>query len=134
MLSYGFQKKIDNRYINDGGCYFLSLMQGIDRREEEIEDIYKMSVSKNYMDYECFVKEPTKLLLELTHKNWLLNVSKTFDSKADIIIAKWYNPRTRYSHFVLMDKNNNVLYDPLGSSVTVKEGYIESYRLFYINN
>lgn len=38
--------------------------------------------------------------------------------------------RTGYSHFVLMKGPQEIKYDPLGDSVTVKEGYVESYRAF----
>lgn len=131
MLGFAYQKKCDNPYIKDSGCYFLSLLQAIDRREEEVNKCYDLAVDRKYITYDCFVNQPTRLLYDLTGKNYILIVSKSFDNIADIIIAKWYNQRTNYSHFVLMDKDNKVLWDPLGESVTVKEGYIKDYRLFY---
>lgn len=48
--------------------------------------------------------------------------------------ARYYSriksERTGYSHFVLMKGPQEIKYDPLGDSVTVKEGYVESYRAF----
>lgn len=40
--------------------------------------------------------------------------------------------RTGYSHLVLMKGPQEIKYDPLGDSVTVKEGYVESYRTFIV--
>ena len=53
------------------------------------------------------------------------------DTNADIAIALWFNPRTNFHHFVLMNKDGTVRWDPIFNSKTVEEGVIESWRLFY---
>ena len=51
------------------------------------------------------------------------------------IIGEWYNPATKFTHFVVMDglgtDRLNVKYDPIkDGSRTVREGSFVSYRLF----
>jgi len=46
-------------------------------------------------------------------------------------ITAYYNQRTNYTHFVVTH-GDVVLYDPLGLSVTVREGYQHSKRIFKI--
>ena len=43
-------------------------------------------------------------------------------------INKWYNPRTGHSHFVV-GYGEIVCYDPLGESVTCREGYLKDKRV-----
>ena len=38
--------------------------------------------------------------------------------------------RWKYTHFVIVDKTKIILYDPLGCSETVKNGTLESLRLY----
>lgn len=44
-------------------------------------------------------------------------------------IARFYNPRTGYSHFVVASPDGIVVYDPLEESVTVKEGLLQDWRI-----
>ena len=62
--------------------------------------------------------------------NVVVEKTKNWPNNALFVIGKWHNKRTGYSHFVLMKGPRDVEYDPLGDSVTVKEGDIESYRAF----
>ena len=43
-------------------------------------------------------------------------------------INQWYNPRTKHSHFVV-GYGEIVCYDPLGESVTCREGYLKDKRI-----
>ena len=46
------------------------------------------------------------------------------------VIAPWYNPRTKFKHFVV-GLRRPVEYDPIrGGSVTVREGWPHSLRIF----
>lgn len=48
----------------------------------------------------------------------------------NFVIARWYNPRTKFRHFVVGDLKP-VEWDPIqGGSVTVREGYVDSLRIF----
>jgi hypothetical protein len=45
-------------------------------------------------------------------------------------ILKWYNPRTRLGHFTGGNGYGYVTYDPMGESITVEEGFLQSKRIF----
>lgn len=46
------------------------------------------------------------------------------------VIAQWFNPDTNFRHFVI-GTSRPVEYDPImGGSVTVREGYAETIRIF----
>ena len=48
----------------------------------------------------------------------------------NFVIAGWFNPRTNFTHFVVGDLKP-VEWDPIqGGSVTVREGYVKSLRIF----
>ena len=54
------------------------------------------------------------------------------DPKRDgnFVIARWFNPRTNFRHFVVGDLKP-VEWDPIiGGSVTVREGHVDSLRIF----
>lgn len=125
----GIQKKYKN--IGDSGCYFLDLLEAFGKVDKAIE-YYDKYVSKGWMDEDCFVKNPLDIVKDLSgHPNWKLVKTTTFDKNATLAIAYFCSSLTKLHHFVIIDKNKNVIYDSLGDSNTVKNGYIESYRLFY---
>lgn len=120
--------------VYDSGCYMLSLLRALLGREPTLEEIvtnYKDFVKKGFMDKDCYMKQPLEIVKMLTGRNWRMTKSDTLDKTADIIIGYWYNPKTNYHHFVLMNKANKVVWDSLVDSNTVKNGKIESYRLFW---
>lgn len=45
-------------------------------------------------------------------------------------ILQWYNPRTGLKHFTAGNGYGYETYDPLGTSVTVKEGFLQTKRIF----
>lgn len=126
--------------IAEYGCYFLSLCYAgfnevAGRKREliysEILSNYEEFVEDDIMDEDCFVKHPTEILRYYTGNEWKVKKSLVFDINAYIAIALWFNPRTNFHHFVLMNKDGTVRWDPIFNSKTVEEGYIESWRLFY---
>lgn len=123
--------------IYDYGCYFMSLLYSrrIPYSEpttvDELFEYYDIFIDRGWMDFDCYVKDPCAILKYLTGKKYTVKKSEVLDPTANIIIGKWYNPTTNHSHFVVMDIGNNVIWDSLGSSLTVANGYVESYRLFY---
>ena len=82
------------------------------------------------MDEECYVKDPCAILTYLTGKKYSVTKDSVFDSSAAHVIGYYYNPNTDLHHFVVMDKYNVVRWDSIEDSNTVKNGFIESYRLF----
>lgn len=127
-----------SKVIEKYGCYFLSLLSALLGREpkfDEIIDKYIVFNKLGYMDSECTILYPCEIIHHYYGSRWSISKPnnewpKEYDSTADIAIAKWHNPNTGLSHFVLMKNENEVKWDSLGDSKTVKEGYIESWRLF----
>ena len=125
------------KQIYDYGCYFMSLLyvRRISYSEvaslDELLMYYDTFIACGWMDPDCYVKDPCAILGYLTGKKYTVKKSEVLDPNANIIIGRWHNPSTNHSHFVVMDSNNNVAWDPLGNSITVRDGYIESYRLLY---
>ena len=115
--------------LGESGCYFFCLLKFANKENDAI-NIYKEALSLNFIDKECYIKDPAALLKHLTNKKYCVIKQTESPVDGDLIIARFVNNRTGLKHFVMVDKNNNVIYDPLEESVTVKEGYIESYRVF----
>ena len=127
----GLSSKVEKIY--EYGCYFLDLLFISKYQEPTFEEIiksYDTFIEKGWMDEECFVKDPCAILAYLTGKKYSVTKDSVFDSSAAHIIGYYYNPNTNLHHFVVMDKYNAVRWDSIEDSYTVKNGFIESYRLF----
>lgn len=117
-----------SKIIGESGCYFTCLCK-FAGKENDIISIYKKSLALGYIEEDCYIKDPVKILKMLTGKNYSV-VKQSTALEADLIITRFVNKRTGFNHFAITDVNAKVLYDPLGDSVTVKEGYAESFRMF----
>lgn len=127
----GLDKKLKNIY--DYGCYFLDLLFISKYEEPTLEEIikyYDIFITKDWMDENCFIKNPCAILNYLTGKKYYVRKDLAFDSSASHIIGYFYNPSTNLHHFVVMNKYNKVSWDSIENSNTVKNGMIESYCLF----
>lgn len=127
----GLDKKVEKIYKY--GCYFLDLLFISKYQEptfEEIINYYDTFITKGYMDEECYVRDPCAILTYLTGKKYSVKKGLAFDSSAAHVIGCYYHPMTNLHHFVVMNKYNEVLWDSIENSYTVKKGFIESYRLF----
>lgn len=117
--------------LGDYGCYFFSLLKHFGKLDKSV-DLYIKYREKGWIDTDCFIKKPLEIVKDLSnYPNWRMEKSNAFDSRAEIIVAYYYNPTTRLHHFVLHNASNKLRWDSLGESNTVKNGYVESYRLFY---
>lgn len=125
------------KQIYDYGCYFMSLLyaHSIPYSElttlDELLRYYDLFIAKGWMDQDCYIKDPCAILKYLTGKKYTVKKDAVLDPGANIIIGRWYNPTINFYHFVVMDRDNNVIWDSLKDSATVRNGIIESYRLFY---
>lgn len=125
--------EIQEKYKNLGlsGCYFFDLLKHFGKVDKAI-DYYDKYTNKGWMDYDCFIQRPLDIVKDLSgYPNWDMKKSEVFDNKAEIIVAYYYNPITKLHHFVLHNDRNGLRWDSLEPSNTVKNGYVESYRLFY---
>lgn len=123
-MKNGIQTTLKN--IGDYGCGLLCLLRVFGYSELEIITKYREVVEAGLMTEDCFCKDWIALANFLcpVPKKWTVEKSKTL-KECTFYLERWYNPRTNLFHFKLKD------WDSLENSVTVKEGYIESYRLFY---
>lgn len=127
----GLDKKVKNIY--DYGCYFLDLLYVSKYKEPTLEEIikyYDTFTAKGWMDEECFVKNPCDILNFLTGKRYSVVRDPVLDTSASHIIGYFYNPNTSLHHFVVMGKDDKVCWDSIENSNTVKNGFVESYRMF----
>lgn len=130
----GLDNKLKNIY--DYGCYFMSLLyvSKVPYSEltslDELLKYYDTFIEKGWMTNDCYIKNPCAILEYLTSKKYSVKKDAVLDTSASIIIGRWHNPATNFHHFVVMDKDNTVVWDSLDDSNTVKNGILESYRLF----
>lgn len=119
--------------INDFGCYFLDLLFVAKGREPELDEMlhyYDLFTENEWMEDDCYVKNPCAILECLTGKKFTVKKDTAIDKEATHVIGHYHNPNTGLKHFVVTDKSNKVVWDSIENSDTVKNGYIESYRLF----
>ena len=127
----GLDKKVKSIY--DYGCYFLDLLYVSKCREPTLEEIikyYDTFTAKGWMDEECFVKNPCAILGYITGRKYSVTKDVVFDPSAVYIIGYFYNPNTSLHHFVVMGKDSKVCWDSIENSNTVKNSFVESYRMF----
>jgi len=136
-------KKDMNKY----SCYFMSIAYAVGKEftAEELNYIWDKCISLGYISGdqnfdndlddkgEAEIQDPNgvaKLLgAKLIYINQHVLPTQAIPDSC-YAIGRFFNPRTGFGHFVVIDKNKNVVYDPLGNSITVRDGYLESMRLF----
>lgn len=124
-MKQGIQKELE--MIGRYGCGFLCILQKFNISELEIVSKYREVVERGFMTEDCYIKDWVKLLEYLSPVPAKYKYEKsTVLKECDFFIQYWYNPQTKIHHFTLKD------YDPYGFSKTVRDGQIESYRLFWV--
>lgn len=124
--------------IGKYGCYFsclIKIAEKIAAKSIDIIDMFNQCKAKGWIDSECFVQNPDKILAFMTGKK--IYVSKTNDTQYksndnEIVIGcfKW----NKYSHFVVLNSDKKIEYDPLENSNTAKNGTLESLRIIKIED
>ena len=122
--------------IGDSGCYLMAFVAGMNKGEIDINDLisyYYSLKDKKLIDEDCTVLDNKEFGKYFGYRYSYCPYSEkkivADIAAADIVIAEYFNPNTKYTHFVLQINGKN--YDSLKNSKTVKEGYIKSLRLFY---
>lgn len=121
----GIQNKLE--MIGKYGCYFLCLIHSFDEKAtlDKIVEYYDLFIKNRWLTKDCEVLDAQGIANKLSGKKVAVVKSKTIDYKANVVIIKWYNPKTGFTHFTTKD------FDPLENSKTVAEGYQVDYRMFY---
>ncbi len=117
--------------LGDNGCYVISFTRGmyISASPTRMVEVFDNLLSKGIIDRNCWVKDNNRLASEYGYTyEYKINISDEDIKYFDIIIKEYYNPRTKFQHFVLFKDGKD--YNSLEKSVTVSEGYVRSYRCF----
>jgi hypothetical protein len=117
--------------IGRDGCYFLCLIriaEEITGQRIDAIPVYLFAVDRQWMDAECYLVQPHRILEHLTGIKWMVRKEpKTYiplPGEKEVLRYECTVGRTTIGHFVLPD------YDPLGNSLTVQNGFLASKRIF----
>jgi hypothetical protein len=109
----------------------LYCAESVTGKDYDIISEFANMMSRKWIDSDCYCSRPDLILRNYTGKAYSVaktTATKANAEKADFVIGyyKWNS----YGHFVVMDKNLNVVFDPLENSNTVKNGKLDSLRIF----
>ena len=127
--------------IKTWGCYFISLanLAGIVLNKEFSAKEILDSWAKNYyvdhdIDQESTILNPDKVMEDFGVISVFVGKKPAdYQCKSDEYeILKYFNPKTGTGHFVLGDGKGKCLFDPYPNSATVRDGYLDSKRIFKV--
>jgi hypothetical protein len=120
------------------GCYIFSLVylaEKVTRKNVDALDVYRQALELGYIEADCYVKEPVKLMEMMTGTKWAmakgLNTYITKKDEYEILRFEYTEGRSTIGHFVCGDGTGKVEYDPYGDSKTVRTGRLVSKRIFW---
>lgn len=115
------------------GCYFSVLLKIAQPKVHKLNQIeaYEIALKNKWIDADCFVRQPGSIV-EYFSGVKKVEVRKEYNldyipKDNEFIIACYV--LNKETHFVLLDKNKHLLWDPLGRSNTYARGKLESYRI-----
>lgn len=123
----GLQTRLDG--IDSDGCYFLSLVsiaEEVNGGRVDLVDAVNKATAAGLVKDRFTVQSTEGLLAMLTGKKWARTDSKTLPKEIPdemYTVEVWKNPRTGFTHFRRRG------FDTLASSVTVREGRLDHYRI-----
>ena len=125
--------------IQDVGCLFLCFAQvsplvfEADEGIKALNKIWKEAKNKGYISPANIIMNHNKLAneffaLDVRYDDKHHGAEETIPPSVLYVFGKYaYN----YSHFVVLNKNKEVIFDSYGTSNTVKYGKLESMRWYY---
>ena len=138
-------------YISKYGCFFMCIAYWINWKANKIEPDYdylnrlwmeaiKRGFISGDMNGDGDMDDANELLL--LDKNGLLSLcgiklkyreavdAGNFKPRAGAYyIGEFYNPKTRFTHFAVINEKKECVYDPIKGSITVRDGYIKTIRV-----
>ena len=120
--------------VREYGCGMLSTIYHVRQSwtVDEVNSLYELCVSKGYMGADCYISwDKFCNHLEVIKFVGFGRVG-TILKPEERIITQYYNPRTKFKHFVATDNTGKIVYDPLFDSITVREGHPISTRIFRV--
>jgi len=123
--------------IQEYGCYLMSIFYLVNKytnfpfSAEIINDLYHTFNKKNWIDSECTILNPNAIFgfLEMDVKYTNRHEPpERMTRKNEVEILRFES--SYGAHFVVGDGDGHVAYDPWGISRAVRQGRIESKRIF----
>jgi len=114
-------KDLQTKLLNMGhsGCLALCYLYCIGVDPEELVFKYDELVEKKIMTEDCYILDGDKFIKMFGSDKKVKRVDIN-DTSADLYIA--YYKFNNIGHFVVVDKDNNVVYNSFYESVSVKYG------------
>jgi hypothetical protein len=119
------------KFCGEFGCHFLTLLTIIEEdigQEVDLIDAIRVSQSKGWFTSDFEGIDALAFLKHYTNKTWYRKPVKSLPAKIkdnEYTEVKYYNPKTKYTHF----RRRGI--DPLVNSVTVRDGYILEYYIYW---
>lgn len=137
-------KQTDNELssvIQESGCLFLCFAQVSPLVFEDtngrkaLNKIWKEAVKKGYISNDDVVLNHNSLAneffaLDVKYDDIHHKADEIIPSNVEVVFGKYV---CWQSHFVVLNKNKEVIFDSFGQSNTVKYGKLESMRWYYAN-
>ena len=118
--------------LGESGCYFISLLKVVGREDDAIR-LFRQALGQGLIDEDCYVRNPSGLLSLAVGGAWTVrHESASYVPKGDekeILRFERKVPLKTFAHFVVGDGSGKVAYDPLGKSMTVQSGTLQSKRI-----
>jgi hypothetical protein len=124
------------RIIGDSGCYFLSLLR-LYGYEMQAPSLFIDFTRLKWLDEDCYVRDPAAIcnFLDNTKRHRVVYAAADYILQPDereILRYERKTTGTTFSHFVVGNGQGRVEWDPLGDSLTVKNGSLVSKRIVRI--
>lgn len=136
-------------YITKYGCFFMCLvyyymlwLKKVDLEHRELNRMWDEALAKGIITEdingdgdlddagECLITDKERLLtLAGIRAKYSQEASDYKIKNGEYAIAEMFNRRTGFIHFVVIDENRKIIYDPILNSVTTREGVIKSIRI-----
>lgn len=108
------------------GCLCMCYLYMIDIDPEQLVLNYDKLIERGIIDEDCFVKDGDAFLAFFGSRKKVLKVSTDNTQYSKYIACYQVGPK---SHFVVIDKNNNIIFNPYFDSICVKQGKIVGKRV-----
>lgn len=122
---HNIQTKLKN--IGDYGCLCFCYLYAIGIPPESLIEHYEDLIKQGIIDEECFVKDGYAFCKYFLNKDVKIIFTSVDNKQYDKYISNFtYNGK---NHFVVTDKDDNVLFNSLDFSVCVNKGRISGKRV-----
>lgn len=122
-------KDLQHKLLNMGnnGCLCMCYLYCIGIDPEQLVYHYDRLVERGIIDEDCWVNDGDAFLRYFGSNKTIKKNIALDNQQYDVYIACYQKDKA--SHFVVVDKYNNILYNPYLNSVCVKDGTLISKRV-----